>query len=68
MELLNGHPIPETLARYDYSNLMGWQVGQCIVCENKDGLRIKGYFERKFKWQFVQRKQGEGQVKLWRKA
>lgn len=68
MELLNDHPMPETRARHDYSPLMGWQVGQCILCAKADSLRIKGYFERQMQWKFTQRKELDGRIRLWRRA
>jgi hypothetical protein len=68
MELLSGHPIPEGRQRHDYGPLMGWQVGQCVVCTEKECIRIKGYFERSKNWVFTQRKEAEGRVRVWRKA
>lgn len=67
MKLLSGHPMPESLRRYDYSALMGWQVGQSILCSNTESLRIKAYFERHNQWRFTQRKQPDGSIMLWRK-
>ena len=68
MELMSDHPIPEGRVRHDYSSLMGWQVGQCIVCSQKDALRIKGYFERSRDWKFTQRKESDTKIRLWRRA
>ena len=68
MELLNDYPMPEGRLRHDYSALMGWQVGQCILADPADSLRIKGYFERSKQWKFTQRKQDDGRIRLWRKA
>lgn len=67
MELLSEHPMPESLRRYDYSALMGWQVGQSILCSGAESLRIKAYFVRQKQWRFTQRKQPDGRVMLWRK-
>ena len=67
MQLMDGHPIPDTRTRHDYSNLLGWQIGQCIVVDGKTSLRIKAYFERTMKWRFTQRKEPGDTVRLWRR-
>ncbi len=68
MELIDGHEMPESRARCDYSSLDGWQIGQCILVDQKTCLRVKAYFERRMKWKFTQRQEPGGQYRLWRKV